>query len=87
MLGITGGLIVAALFVYISRMAELSSLSKQTDMLRTEITKIEEEKQYKEVELAESRNPIRIRDAALGRLGMVEPSPEQIRYISIPTGE
>ncbi len=83
MLWITGGVIAAALFVYVDRMADLSAVSKQINQLRAGITELEEQKQYKEVELAAAQNIDRVSDEAIGRLGMITPSLEQTRYISI----
>ncbi len=83
MLWVTGCIVAVALFVYVDRMAELSSVSKQINQLREDITDLKEQKQYKEVELAANQNIDRVSDEATRRLGMITPSPEQTRYISI----
>jgi cell division protein FtsL len=83
MLMVTGILIVMAVFVYITRMGQIHELSKQASFLESEITQLNEDKQFKEVELAAAQNIARIKDEAIRRLGMVEPSEEQIRRIPI----
>lgn len=76
-------LVVVMLFSYIGRMAEVSALSKEIDRLNAEISDFKEQKQYKEFELASAQNIDRVKDEALGRLGMIVPTEEQIRYIQL----
>ena len=83
MLGITAVLIVIALFVHIGQLARLASVSKQIDALKKEIALLEEQHQYLQITLATRQDMDRVRDEATGRLGMIAPSDDKVRYISL----
>ena len=83
MLRVTVALIVVSLFVYITRMAEISANAKEINRIRQEITQLKEEQQYLEVKLAARQDLERVRDEAMGRLGMNYPDEGEVRLISL----
>lgn len=83
MLRITAGLIIASLFVYIGRMASISANAKEIAKIRREITQLQEEQQYLEVKLAARQDLERVRDEAMGRLGMGYPVEGQVQLVSL----
>jgi len=83
MLGVTGGLIVIMLFVHISQLARISAMAKQISAVRREIVQLEESRQYLKVNLAARQDMDRVKDEATGRLGMIEPTEDRVRQISL----
>ena len=83
MLRVTVALIVVSLFVYISRMAAISANAKEIAKIRQEITQLREEQQYLEVKLAARQDLDRVRDEAMGRLGMGYPVEGQVQLVSL----
>lgn len=83
MLQVTIALVVISLFVYITRMAGISANAKEISCIKKEITQLKEEKQYLEVKLAARQDLERVRDEAIGRLGMNYPDEGEIRLISL----
>jgi len=83
MLQVTIALVVVSLFVYITRMAGISANAKEISRIKNEITQLKEEKQYLEVKLAARQDLERVRDEAIGRLGMNYPDEGEIRLISL----
>ena len=83
MLRVTIALIVVSLFVYISRMAAISANAKEIAKIRQEITQLKEEQQYLEVKLAARQDLDRVRDEAMGRLGMRYPEEGQVQLVSL----
>lgn len=83
MLRVTVVLIVASLFVYIGRMASISANAKEIAKIRREITRLREDQQYLEVKLAARQDLDRIRDEAMGRLGMGYPVEGQVQLVSL----
>ena len=83
MLRMTVALIVVSLFVYIGRMASISANAKEIAKIRREITQLREEQQYLEVKLAARQDLERVRDEAMGRLGMDYPVEGQVQLVSL----
>lgn len=83
MLRMTAALIVVSLFVYIGRMASISANAKEISKIRQEITQLREEQQYLEVKLAARQDLERVRDEAMGRLGMDYPVEGQVQLVSL----
>ena len=83
MLKLTMALIVVCLFGYISRMTVISAGAKEISKIRQEITKLQEDQQYLEVLLAARQDLDRVRDEAVGRLGMGYPKDGQVYLISL----
>ena len=79
----TVALIVVSLFVYISRMAAISANAKEIAKIRQEITQLREEQQYLKVKLAARQDLDRVRDEAMGRLGMGYPVEGQVQLVSL----
>lgn len=86
MLCVFSGLLVAALFVYISRMATISAAGKQISQLRRDVSALTSDKQYREISLTARQNLERVQYEALNRLGMVYPQEGQIQLVRL-TGE
>ena len=83
MLRMTIALIAVSLFVYIGRMASISANAKEIAKIRQEITQLREEQQYLEVKLAARQDLERVRDEAMGRLGMGYPVEGQVQLVSL----
>lgn len=83
MLRMTVALIVVSLFVYIGRMAAISANAKEIARIRQDITQLREEQQYLEVKLAARQDLDRVRDEAMGRLGMKYPEAGQVQLVSL----
>jgi cell division protein FtsL len=83
MMGITAGLVVITMFVHIGQLARIASVSKQIDALKKELDLLEEQHQYLQITLATRQDMDRVRDEATGRLGMIKPSDDKVRYISL----
>ena len=83
MLWSTTGLVMLCLFAYVGRMADISSGAKEINQLRREISGLKEEQQYLEVVLAARQNLTRVRDEAMGRLGMSYPVEGQVQVVSL----
>ena len=83
MLRVTIGVVVVSLFVYITQMAGISANAKEIGRIRKEITQLKEERQYLEVKLAARQDLERVRDEAIGRLGMGYPDEGEVRIISL----
>ena len=77
------GLVTVLLFVYIGRMASISASAKEISRIRQEITQLREEQQYLEVKLAARQDLDRVRDEAVGRLGMKYPEAGQVQIVSL----
>lgn len=74
---------VACLFVYISRMAEISAGAKEISRIRNEIGQLLEDQECLESALAENQKVQRIEDEAIGRLGMSKPEGDQLQLVSL----
>lgn len=83
MLWLTTGIVMVCLFVYVGRMAGISADAKEISQIRREISELEEEQQYLEVLLAARQNLTRVRDEAIGRLGMGYPQEGQVQIVSL----
>ena len=83
MLRVTIALIVICLFVYISRMAAISAAAKEINQIKQGITQLKENQQYLEVMLAARQELDRVRDEAMGRLGMGYPTEGQVQLVSL----
>ena len=83
MLWATTGLVMLCLFAYVGRMADISSGAKEINRIRKEISDLKEEQQYLEVVLAARQNLTRVRDEAMGRLGMGYPVEGQVQIVSL----
>ena len=83
MLRIVGLVLVASLFLYISRMATIAAGSKSISALNAQIAAEESRRQQLEIALGERRNLDMIRDEAVTRLGMVRPEAEAVRVVSL----
>ena len=75
-------LLVACLFVYISRLAAVSAGAKEIDRLMNAIAEEQRTGQQLSIQLAARLDPARVRDEATGRLGMSYPTDERIRVVS-----
>ena len=82
MLKITVGLIVACMFVYIGRMAEITAAAKEIHQLEVEIDRLDEKRQGLDVQLEENQGIQRIKDGA-ARLGMADPQEGHVYMISL----
>ena len=76
-------LIAICMFVYIGRMTTVAAGAKEIDRIEQEIEDMKEWKQYLEVNLAARQNINRVKDEAIGRLGMIYPQESQIYLISL----
>ncbi len=74
-------LVMVLLFVYIGRMATISSGAKQITQIRRELSDLEEQRQYLEIALSARQNIDRVRDEATARLGMSYPT--DVRLVSL----
>lgn len=83
MLCVFSGLLALSLFIYISRMATISSQSKQISQLRGEISALTSDKQYREISLSARQNLERVQYEAINRLGMVYPQEGQIQLVHL----
>ena len=83
MMGITAVLVVIAMFIHIGQLARITSTSKEIDALKKELKRLEEQNQYLQLTLATRQDMDRVRDEATGRLGMVNPSDNEVRYVSL----
>lgn len=83
MLCVFSGILAVSLFVYISRMATISSQSKQISQLRAEISTLTSDKQYREISLSARQNLERVQYEAINRLGMVYPQEGQIQLVRL----
>mgnify|MGYP004733222855 CR=1 FL=1 len=83
MLCVFSVLLVAALFVYISRMATISAAGKQISQLKRDISALTSDKQYREISLTARQNLERVQYEALNRLGMVYPGEGQIQMVRL----
>ena len=76
-------LVMICLFVYISRMATIASGAKEISQIRQEIAQLKDDQQYLEVMLAARQDLDRVRDEAMGRLGMNYPAEGRVQMISL----
>ena len=83
MMCVFSGLLVTALFVYISRMATISAAGKQISQLKRDISALTSDKQYREISLTARQNIERVQYEALNRLGMVYPKEGQIQLVHL----
>lgn len=74
--------LMACLFVYIGRMAAASAAAKEIDALNQAIAEEQRISQQLTLQLAARMDPARVRDEAVGRLGMSYPGVEQICILS-----
>jgi len=81
---VTLAMIVAGFFVSVNRMAGIAEQSRRLEELRGAVRELTVEQQYLEITLATRQNLDRVRDEAMGRLGMGYPTDEQIRVVSLP---
>ena len=79
----TTALVVVCLFVYTSRMAAIAAGAKEISSIRQELTALREEQQYLEVKLAARQDLDRVRDEAVGRLGMRYPAEGEVIVVSL----
>lgn len=70
--------VIALLFQFV----QLSTLDYSIKMVKGEISQIEDEIYNADVQIAETLDVNYIRKIAVGKLGMIEPSDEQLMYIS-----
>ena len=75
-------LLVACLFVYISRLAAVSAGAKEIDRLMNAIAEEQRTSQQLKIQLAARLDPARVRDEATGRLGMSYPTDDRICVVS-----
>ena len=83
MLRLTVCVAVLCLFVYIARMAAIANGAKEISRIQTEIEQLVGEGQYLQVKLAARQDLDRVRDEAMGRLGMRYPREGDVRVISL----
>ena len=83
MMKVAVALIAICMFVYIGRMTTVAAGAKEIDRIEQEIEDMKEWKQYLEVNLAARQNINRVKDEAIGRLGMIYPQESQIYLISL----
>lgn len=83
MLCLFSAMLVFSLFVYISRMASISSAGKQISQLKREIGVLTSDKQYREISLTARQNLERVQYEAINRLGMVYPQEGQIQLVHL----
>ena len=75
-------LLVACLFVYISRLAAVSAGAKEIDRLMNAIAEEQRIGQQLNIQLTARMDPARVRDEATGRLGMSYPTDDRICVVS-----
>ena len=75
-------LLVACLFVYISRLAAVSAGAKEIDRLMNAIAEEQRTAQQLNIQLAARLDPARVRDEATCRLGRSYPTDDRIRVVS-----
>lgn len=81
-LALLGVALMACLFVYIGRMAAASAAAKEIDALTQAIAEEQRISQQLTLQLAARMDPARVRDEAVGRLGMSYPGEGQIFTLS-----
>lgn len=84
MLKVMGCVLMVCLFVYITRMAVIASGSKNIEGLRNEITALENNQQYLNIQLTARANPQRVYDEAVNRLGMGYPDESRVNMVVLP---
>ena len=77
--------VVALVWVQLSRAAQISANSKKISAYLSEISQLTQDTQHLKIQISAKANPDRVWDLAHD-LGMVEASPEQIRLVTLPTG-
>ena len=83
----TIALVAVGLFIQISRTAAISAQSKEISQLRSAIQELTVEQQYLQITLSTRQNIDRVRDEAMGRLGMNYPVEGQVRVVTLPFGQ